>query len=108
MEIIHLTSFTSIFSECNRRGEPSPSRSIDVLEDTSSHFCLHRTLFGSFAVSKANGWNSPNIDRKAASSILRTFRKDSNSIVKDWGISYTLASIAAGSVLAYGSLYLSV
>ena len=67
------------------------------------------TLFGSFAVSKANGWNSPNIDRKAASSILRTFRKDSNSIGgKDWGISYTLASIAAGSVLAYGSLYLSV
>lgn len=64
------------------------------------------TLFGSYAVSEANGWSLAKSQESPKESILKPAPKDAQG--KDWDITYSLASIAFGSLLAYGSLYLTV
>ena len=67
------------------------------------------TLIGSFAVSRVNGWNYFSDNKKDIDSsfpTISTARNDNSG--RDWDILYSLASIAAGSLLAYGSLYLAM
>ena len=68
------------------------------------------TFYGSFVVSRSNGWkySSSNKEKYFA------FRSGSSSPEKaseyypSWDIHYSLATILFGSLLSYGSLYLTV
>jgi hypothetical protein len=68
------------------------------------------TLFGSFLVSRANGWSpfSKEKNNGSSCSTILSSEKEGRQTGRDWDIAYTLASFAAGSILSYGLLYLAV
>ena len=71
------------------------------------------TLYGSFKVSRGNGWDAALVDNRYQStnnSLATTCQKikDNDTSLGDWDVLYSLSSIAVASVLAYCSLYLTV
>jgi hypothetical protein len=67
------------------------------------------TFYGSFAVSKANGWTYASFNREIQHSIIRS--EPTTEKAKEypsWDTNYSLTSIAIGSLLSYVSLFLTV
>ena len=67
------------------------------------------TLYGSFQVSRGNGWNAL-LDKRYVpfATTSQKIKDNDNTSLGDWDVLYSLSSIAAASVLAYCSLYLTV
>ena len=67
------------------------------------------TLYGSFQVSRGNGWNAL-LDKRYVpfATTSQKIKDNDNTSLGDWDVLYPLSSIAAASVLAYCSLYLTV
>jgi len=67
------------------------------------------TFYGSFVVSRANGWNYSSTIKDTQQFAIRsnpTLEKEKD--YPSWEMKYTLASIAIGSLLSYASLFLTV
>ena len=106
---LHLLAFCEWGCNCGS----SPSWSACCIESGTpcSDICgKYYNAFGSFVVSRANGWSpfSKEKNNDSSFSTILSSEKEGRQTGRDWDISYTLASIAAGSILSYGSLYLAV
>ena len=70
------------------------------------------TCYGSYAVAHNNGWNmlgrNANGTVDGMADISFGSKDDQPKLIKGSDLSYTIASFAVGSVLAYCSLYLTV
>lgn len=66
------------------------------------------TLVGSFAASRANGWNHSSTNKAEYVAFCSIPTSEKEKLYPSWDIAYSLASIAIGSLLSYGSLHLTV
>lgn len=64
------------------------------------------TFYGSFVVSRAKGWTYSSYSKEAHFSLRSKASFDSARKYPSWDMDYSLVSIAFGSLLSFGSLYL--